>query len=96
MFEDAVGRLIGGALWGLGAGVALTLVRGSGAGARPIAKTLVKGYVVVAERVQETVAEARETIEDARAEVRAERTGRRSGNGMVGASPGGAGEQSHA
>jgi len=73
MFEDAVGRLIGGALWGLGAGVALAVVRGGGAGARPVAKSLMKAYVVVADRLQETVAEARETIDDVRAEVQSER-----------------------
>jgi hypothetical protein len=32
-----------------------------------------KAYVVVADRLQETVAEARETIEDVRAEIRSER-----------------------
>ena len=88
MFEDAVGRMVGGALWGLGAGVALAMMRGSGTGARPIAKTLIKAYVVAADRVQETMAEARETIEDARAEVRAGRAGH-AGNGVVDMASGG-------
>jgi len=73
MFEAVVGRLINGALWGLGAGVALAVVRGGGAGARPVAKSLMKAYVAVADRFQETVAEARETIDDVRSEVQAER-----------------------
>ena len=74
MFEGLLGRLVGGALWGIGAGVALNLARGGGpAGIRPAAKTLMNAYVAISERVQETAAEARETLEDLYAEARAER-----------------------
>lgn len=82
MFEDVPGRLISGALWGLGAGLALSLVRGregeqrrgaTGTAARPLAKTVMKGYVATADRVKQWTAEARENLEDIYAEVQAER-----------------------
>ena len=75
MFEGLLGRLVGGALWGLGAGVALNLARGGGPEAlRPAAKSLMKAYVAISERVQETTAEARESLEDLFAEAQAERS----------------------
>jgi hypothetical protein len=72
MFEDAIGRLVSGALWGLGAGVVITFTRGGGEGVRSVAKGLMKGYIAVADRIQETTAELREGVEDLAAEVRAE------------------------
>jgi hypothetical protein len=72
MFEDAIGRLVSGALWGLGAGVVITFTRGGGEGVRSMAKGLMKGYIAVADRLQETTAELREGVEDLAAEVRAE------------------------
>ena len=73
MFEDAFGRLLNGALWGLGAGVVVTLTRGGGEGLRSVTKGVLKGYLAVADRVQETTAELREGLDDLAAEVRAER-----------------------
>ena len=73
MLEDAMGRLISGALWGLGAGLVLTVTRGGGEGLRSVAKGVMRGYISVADRVQETTAEARESLSDMAAEVRAER-----------------------
>jgi hypothetical protein len=75
MFEDAVGRLINGALWGIGAGLVVTFTRGGGEGVRSLTKGVVKGYLAVADRVQETTAEMREGFDDLAAEVRAERAG---------------------
>ena len=75
MFEDAVGRLVNGALWGIGAGLVVTVTRGGGEGVRGLTKGLVKGYLAVADRVQETTAELREGLDDLAAEVRAERAG---------------------
>lgn len=91
MFEGLLGRLVGGALWGLGAGVALNLARAGGPGGiRPAAKSLMKAYVAISERVQETTAEARESLEDLLAEAQAERdvarpTGRGASPGPEGA-----------
>jgi molybdenum-dependent DNA-binding transcriptional regulator ModE len=68
-----MGRLISGALWGVGAGLVLTVTRGGGQGLRSVAKGLMKGYIAVADRVQEASAEARENFEDLAAEVRSER-----------------------
>ena len=66
--------------WGpsalIGAGVALAapvLLPALAAGARPLAKTLIKGYLVVAETVQEAVAEPGEQLSDLVAEAQAER-----------------------
>ena len=73
MLEDAMGRLISGALWGLGAGLVLTVTRGGGEGLRSVAKGVMRGYISVADRVQEASAEARENLSDMAAEVRAER-----------------------
>jgi hypothetical protein len=59
-----------------GVGVALTapiLLPAVAAGGRPLAKTLIKGCLAVAETVQEVVAEAGEQLTDLVAEVQAER-----------------------
>ncbi len=73
MLEDVTGRLLAGALWGLGAGLLLTVSRGGGEGLRSVAKGAVKGYLAVADRVQDMSAEMRENVGDLAAEVRAER-----------------------
>lgn len=73
MFEGAFGRLINGGLWGLGAGLIVTLTRDGGDGLRSITKSVLKGYIAVADRVQEVTAELSEGLDDLAAEVRAER-----------------------
>lgn len=99
MFEDVPGRLIGGALWGLGAGLVLRIIKAdnrsqAGAGLRPVARTLVKGYVVASDRVRGLTAEARESLGDLYAEAQAERhtvgpdpSGGLEGNAGPGSSP---------
>jgi hypothetical protein len=66
--------------WGstvlIGVGVAVAapiLLPTLAAGARPLAKTLVKGYLAMADAVSEVVAEAGEQLSDLVAEARAER-----------------------
>jgi hypothetical protein len=73
VFEYALGRLVGGALWGLGAGVAIAVARNGSDGLRDVARGAIRTYLNVADRVQETTAEMREGFEDIAAEVRAER-----------------------
>ncbi|MBV9354764.1 MAG: DUF5132 domain-containing protein [Chloroflexi bacterium] len=73
MLEDVTGRLVTGALWGLGAGLLLTVTRDGGGGLRSVAKGVVKGYLTVADRMQDMSAEMRENMGDLAAEVRAER-----------------------
>jgi hypothetical protein len=73
VLEDVTGRLVAGALWGLGAGLLMTVTRDGGGGLRSVAKGVIKGYLTVADRVQDTTAEMRENIGDLAAEVRAER-----------------------
>ncbi len=72
MFEGVIGRLLSGALWGLGAGVVLALTRENGEGLRPLTKSAVKAYLSASDRVRELTSEARESIEDIYAEARAE------------------------
>jgi hypothetical protein len=60
----------------VGVGVALVapiLVPAAATGVRPLAKTLIKGGLAVAETVQEFVAEAGEQLSDLVAEAQAER-----------------------
>jgi hypothetical protein len=74
MLEEGLGRLINGALWGLGAGLVLSVTRGNGGeGVRGVTKTAMRGYLMLADRVQETTAVLRENFDDLAAEVRAER-----------------------
>jgi hypothetical protein len=72
VLEGAFGRLVSGALWGIGAGLVLTVARRNGEGLRPLAKSVVKAYLTASERVQELTGEARESLEDLYAEARAE------------------------
>jgi hypothetical protein len=67
--------------WGpsvlIGVGVALAapiLLPAAATGARPLAKTLIKGYLAMAETVQEVIAEAGEQLSDLVAEAQTERT----------------------
>ena len=91
MFEEIPGRLISGALWGLGAGLVLRVVGGptgeprGETAVRPLAKSLVKGYVVASERVRGLTAEARESLGDIYAEAQAERQSAGRGNGTAAA-----------
>jgi len=64
----------GGMLVGFGAGVAApTLFPDAGSRVRPVAKTVVKGVLAVADGIKTAVAEATEQVNDLVAEVRAER-----------------------
>ena len=66
----------GGMLVGFGAGVvAPTLFPDAGSKVRPVAKTVVKGMLAVADGLKTAVAEATEQVNDLVAEVRAERAG---------------------
>lgn len=76
MLEDAVGHLIGGALWGAGAGLLLTFTRGGGEGVGGVGQGLMKLYVSVSDRVQEAASEVRENVEDLAAEIRSENDAR--------------------
>ena len=66
----------GGMLVGFGAGIAApTLFPDAGSKVRPVAKTVVKGMLAVADGLKTAVAEATEQVNDLVAEVRAERAG---------------------
>jgi hypothetical protein len=72
MFEGALGRLLSGALWGVGAGLVLTVVQNREVGLKPIAKEAMKVYLAASDKVQELTAEARDSLEDLYAEAKAE------------------------
>src|SRR4051794_36094172 len=72
MFEDLLGRLVSGAIWGAGAGLVTGTLRG-GTGMRPVARAFMRAYVMASDKVQEVTAEARESVEDIYAEAKAER-----------------------
>lgn len=69
MLEDAFGSLAGGALWGLGAGIVLTVARGSAPTLRRVTKGLMTTYVALADSVQEAANEARAERDAHRREV---------------------------
>jgi hypothetical protein len=71
--EEFVDAVAGGAIWGIGFGVALGLVRSAGGGLRPLVKDTLKGAIAVGDWINGTVAEGRETIEDIYHEAKAEK-----------------------
>lgn len=108
MFRALPGRLIGGIVWGIGAGLGLSLVRmrsgdrASDVHSRQMAKTLIRAYVETADRLKDWTAEKREVLEDLYTEVQVER---RDGNAThtpghpeegAGAVPGGNGSRQSA
>ncbi len=73
LLEDVLGGWTGGVLVGLGAAVvAPSIFPAAGSILRPVAKTLLKGGLVVTDSVRGVVAEASEHVNDLVAEVRAE------------------------
>lgn len=77
--EEFLDAVTGGAIWGVGFGVALAAVQAVGAGVRPVAKDAMRGAMALGDWVRDTSAQARENLEDsyheARAEVQHERSG---------------------
>jgi hypothetical protein len=75
LLDDLLTGGLPGVLVGVGVALAAPiLLPAAAAGVRPLAKALIKGGLVVAESVQEVVAEAGEQLSDLVAEVREERT----------------------
>jgi Protein of unknown function (DUF5132) len=76
LFNDALKGRVPNALIGVGVALAAPIVLPALAvGARPLAKTLLKGYLAAAEAVQGVVVGATEQLGDLVAEVQAERSG---------------------
>lgn len=71
--EEFVGALTGGAIFGIGFGIALGAVRAAGAGLRPVTKAAVRSTMGVTDWARSATAEARESLEDIYQEARAER-----------------------
>ena len=75
--EEFVDAITGGAIWGVGFGLALSAVQAVGGGMRPVGKGAVRGALGVGDWMRNVTAESRETLQDvyheARAEVNAER-----------------------
>jgi hypothetical protein len=70
--EEFVDAVTGGAIWGVGFGLALAAVQAVGQGVRPVAKTTVKGAISIGDWLRDVSAEARENLEDTYHEARAE------------------------
>lgn len=68
-FLEAAG---GGAIWGLGFGVAGLLLTGFGRGLRPVAKSLVKGGIVAGDWLRGVTEESRESLQDLYEEAKSE------------------------
>ncbi len=74
--EEFLDAVTGGAIWGVGFGLALGLTRAVSTGLRPFAKNAVRSVVGVSEWVSTTIEEGRESAEDLYHEAQAERKGR--------------------
>ena len=73
LLEDALGGWTGGVLVGFGAALVVPWVLpAAGSALRPIAKTLIKGTLFVADGLKGVAAEATEQVSDLVAEVQAE------------------------
>ena len=72
--EEFLESAAGGAIWGLGFGLAGLAITGFGRGLRPVAKTIVKGGLVAGDWLRGVTEESREQIKDIYEEARAERT----------------------
>ncbi|MEW6659362.1 MAG: DUF5132 domain-containing protein [Thermodesulfobacteriota bacterium] len=76
LFEDGLKGSSGSILVILGVALAAPIVLPAVASiSRPLAKTLIRGYLALADTVKEFAAEAQEQVSDLVAEVKSERTG---------------------
>ncbi len=71
--EEFVDALTGGAIWGIGFGLAVGAVKVTSQGLRPVARGVIKSAVVVGDWVQQVTEESRETLQDLYHEAKAER-----------------------
>jgi hypothetical protein len=71
--DEFLESLGGGAVWGVGFGVAGLLLTGFGRGFRPIAKTVVRSGLVVGDWVRDVTQESRESLRSVYDEARTER-----------------------
>jgi hypothetical protein len=70
--EEFVDALTGGAIWGVGFGIALGLTRAAAGGVRPLLKDAMKSAVLVGDWVGTTVEQGKESIEDLYHEAQSE------------------------
>ncbi|GAC1323055.1 MAG: hypothetical protein NVSMB2_20600 [Chloroflexota bacterium] len=70
--EEFVDAVTGGAIWGVGFGLALGAVRAAGNGTRPVLKGAVRSVVGVGDWVRNASTETRESLEDIYHEARAD------------------------
>jgi aspartate/tyrosine/aromatic aminotransferase len=86
LFEDGLSGSTKGILVVLGVVLAAPIVLPAVASvSRPLAKTLIKGYLALTDMVKEFSAEAQEQVGDLVAEVKAERTAEVAAAGAAGA-----------
>ena len=86
LFEDGLSGSTKSILVILGVALAAPIVLPAVASiSRPLAKTLIKGYLTLTDMVKEFSAEAQEQVSDLVAEVKAERTAEMAAAGAAGA-----------
>jgi hypothetical protein len=71
--EEFVDAVTGGAIWGIGFGLALGAARVAGASVRPVAKGMLRSTLAVTDWVRSAAEESRETLQDIYHEAKAER-----------------------
>ena len=82
--EEFVDVVTGGAIWGVGFGLALAAVQAAGTGLRPVAKSSVRGALGMGDWLRNVTAEGRESLQDVYAEARAEVDAERAGTARRG------------
>ena len=70
--EEFLESVTGGAIWGIGFGLALGAVRAASQGTQPVARGTMKGAVRFGDWLRTLTAEGRETLQDIYHEARTE------------------------
>jgi hypothetical protein len=71
--EEFLDAVTGGAIWGIGFGLAIGAVRVAGASMRPVAKGMMRSTLAVTDWARGAAEEGRETLQDIYHEAKAER-----------------------
>jgi hypothetical protein len=71
--EEFLDAVTGGAVWGIGFGLAIGAARVAGASVRPVAKGMMRSTLAVTDWVRGAAEESRETLQDVYQEAKAER-----------------------
>lgn len=62
--EEFLDAVTGGAIWGIGFGVAIAAVQAAAGGIRPVAKNTMRGGIALGDWMRDVTSEARENLQD--------------------------------